>query len=422
METDRYGIIGFGCAGYHAAKTIRRFRPRAQIDIFESGRGLLNPMLTTYFVEGKLDQPQMYPFGDPDSVCGELSLNLVRAKVEQLRPERMEITAGGMNQRYTSILIASGASAAVPPFAKTASKPVFFMRTEQDAQLLKEYLQRHSVRRAVVIGASMVGIKVTEALFLAQVETVLLDGAPQIFPLAAFPSMAGKIEEVLQKHGIELRCGVRVLGIGAGGVELADQADVPCDIVCLCVGTRANLDFLPADGAMAPETRRGVVVNTRMETSCSGVFAAGDCCEGGNLQTGGTAPIGLWAKAAAQGICAGSNMVGMSREYYGTIPHNTARFLGTTFAGAGDPSYEGERFMLSTREMDLELVLDGGQLICFNLLGNSRISGVLKSILLKRILSPDGEISDCQQAILKQAGLTKDLINKIGGDKNGICI
>ena len=50
-----YAIIGFGCAGYYGAKAIRENDPDGTITVYsEHGYSPYNPMLTTYYVAGKI--------------------------------------------------------------------------------------------------------------------------------------------------------------------------------------------------------------------------------------------------------------------------------------------------------------------------------------------------------------------------------
>ena len=62
---SKYAIVGFGGAGYHAAKEIRRLDMEAVIDVYSDTEiGPYNPMLTTYFVKGAIPYEAMFPFGE----------------------------------------------------------------------------------------------------------------------------------------------------------------------------------------------------------------------------------------------------------------------------------------------------------------------------------------------------------------------
>lgn len=418
----QYAIVGFGCAGYHAAKRLRQLCPEDEIHIYErTERGGANPMLTTYYAGGRIGFEQMFPFGDMRDICRTFRLELHSQPVVRVEAaDRRVVTADGESCQYHKILIATGASALLPAFLHIEGRDVFLMRTVQDAEALRTYVQDHQVDTAAVIGASMVGIKVAELLHSRGIKTTLLDAADYIFPLAAYPETAQEISQALEAQGLRLRMGMRISGVNAGGVVLSDGGGLPADLVCICIGTRANVELVSNTQVLegqGVELRRGIVINTRMETSAAGIYAAGDCCEGCNLQTGESTIIGLWANAAAQGQCAGSNMAGQFEEYYGSFPHNITRFFGMTFVGLGDPKLPGTYRTFCGDEVTVRLVIHDGKIASINLLGRCTISGVLKSILVKRLGKGTGGLSTTQQGLMEQAGLPKEFIAFVGGEE-----
>ena len=72
-----YAIIGFGCAGYYGAKAIRENDPDGTIAVYsEHGYSPYNPMLTTYYVAGKIPFEGLFPFGDMEKIRQELRLEV----------------------------------------------------------------------------------------------------------------------------------------------------------------------------------------------------------------------------------------------------------------------------------------------------------------------------------------------------------
>jgi len=185
-------IIGFGCAGYSAALAARRAMPDAVIHIYsDTEEAPYNPMLTTYYVSGKIDEKAMFPMGDLEAVSRELGAEIFcSSPVKQLRAADMEIVlSDGSARRYDDIVIASGASAVVPPIGPLPEKGIYTMRTASDARRLEKALDG-SVGSTVVVGAQMVGIKLVELLTKRGIKTTLADMAPQMFPASAYPSVA----------------------------------------------------------------------------------------------------------------------------------------------------------------------------------------------------------------------------------------
>lgn len=332
---ENYAIIGFGAAGYSAARELRRRCPEAQIDVYEkTGRGVACPILTTYYAEKRIGYDSMYPYGNAETLCKAYGLTLISQPVAALEAESRTITTeNGARKSYDAVLVSSGASAVKPRFIQIEDgRPVFLMRTASDAVALREYLDSHDVKRAAVVGASMVGIKVAEIFQMHGVSTVLLDVAEHMFPLNAYERTALKIQAMLEQKGICVRMGTAVSKVVQEGIVLSDGEQIDAEVVCLCVGIRANLDMIRPD---VVRMNKGIVVDEYMQSSCAGIYAAGDCCEGMNMQTGKPEIIGLWANAHEQGRCAAANMAGRPTRCYGTVPNNIARFLGIVFVGVG---------------------------------------------------------------------------------------
>lgn len=419
----RYAIIGFGCAGYHAAKAIRESGDRTPIDVYEATKEPpANPMLTTYYAGDKLSLEGAYPFGSMAQIMKELNLHVLDGvKVQSVKPyEKVVITADQKMVSYDKILIATGASAILPPMKGLPDPRVFVMRTMADAQSLKDYLAAKEVKRALVVGASMVGIKVAELFYKKGIDTTIADMAPFLFPLAAYESTGRELERRLQEKGFHFKWSAGIEEITRDGARFSDHTEVPADIICLCIGTRANLELaanLETVQGSGLEIRRGLVVNHRMETNIEGIYAAGDCCEGTNLQTGETMIIGLWANAGSQGQTAGQNMAGIPSEYQGNIVHNITHYMDTDFIGLGDTRLPGKRISWGDIRGDfyIEAVLDGKRLQSMNIIGGREVSGILKSWLMKRIQDDQAELSAMQKGVLLHYGLDQELIDRLGG-------
>lgn len=417
-----YAIVGFGCAGYHAARAIRRADPAGRIAVFnDTGHPPFNPMLTTYYASDRISLDGVFPFGSLAQVQRSLNLELYTGtKVLQVDTNQKVIETEERTQPFDSILIATGAYALVPKPLLQGGGKFFLMRTLADAQQLRTHLDSHSVRNAVVVGGSMVGIKVAELLCRRNIQTTMIDAAPYLFPLAAYQSTAEVIQDQLEKAGLRLVFNAQVSTIRPQGVELADGSLLEADLVCLCIGTRANVELVANTQVVerqAIQIKRGIVVDEQMRTSCPGIYAAGDCCEGTELQTGKTAIIGLWANAGAQGECAGRNMAGVSCRYYGNILHNITHFFDMDFIGLGDPSLPGEHHLFQGNNFTIEIVLDGEKLNSVNIFGNYKISGILKNYLVKRVLDSHAKLTTAQKGLLISEGLSVAFVELIGGDK-----
>lgn len=388
---ERYGIVGFGCAGYHGAKSLRANGYTGVIDVYtDTGMAPENPMLTTYVTAGRLPETGAYPFGTLEEISRELRLNIHAQRVEQVEPLTRTVTSGGTARNYDKLLIATGANAFVPPVEGRESPNVYTMRTMRDARSLRERLDQGRIHSAVVVGASMVGIKIVELLRQRGIACTLSDLAEHIFPTAAFDSVAEEIERRLAEQGVELAFGKGLAGLadqpeGGVTVRLSDGSSLNCDLAVLCIGTRPNLGFLEKD---ALETGRGGLrVDDHMATSAPGVYAAGDCAEHRNIQSGQPQAVGLWANAGRQGDVAGAAMAGRRDVYEGSLVHNITHFMGMDFISLGDKRLGGEHRVFSHRAdgLWLEALVANGRLNCVNILDSHEISGIVKGMLMKQL-------------------------------------
>ena len=421
----KYVIVGFGCAGYYGAKTIRENDPEGSITVIsEHEYAPYNPMLTTYYVSEKIPFKGLFPFGELEAIKEELNLNiLTNTKVEKVDSEKKEvICTDGTVVSYDKLLIATGATAFAPPIKGLEKSEAFYMRTIDDAKRLKDALDQNQYKKALVVGASMVGIKVVELLNKKGIDTVLADLAPRMFPVAAYENVSREIERRIQEKGIELQFGKAIDSVSKteDGYDctMTDGSKIVCDLIVLCIGTRTNLTCIDNETVVI---NRGIVVDENMTSSNADIYSAGDCCEGMELQSKNNMIIGLWANAAHQGVTAGANMSGGNANFTGNFLHNITHFMDMDFIGFGDNRIQGEVYTSGNIESGLyvEAVVTENGLAGVNILDNYRISGAVKNYLYRILETGNTELSSLQRGILVKEGLKPSFIEKMEGIKNG---
>ena len=419
--SKRYAIIGFGCAGYQALTALRESDMEAEIHIFSDlGEPPANPMLTTYYAAGRLPYEALFPFGSLEDIERRYSPVLhmdtpVTAMDAGARTIRCGEEAFGP---FDGILLATGADPVVPPLGVTPGGRVLCMRTVADARLLRERLGDGTVKSVTVIGGSMVGIKIVELCQEAGLACTLADMAERIFPLAAFPDVSAEIERRLMEKGVKLRFGSAVTSAEEMADHVttvfADGEPVVSDLLVLCIGTRARTALAREAGL---EVGRGIVVNDSMETSVPGIYAAGDCCEGRNIMTGGHQIIGLWANAAYQGQTAGHCMAGDPTVFSGNILHNITHFMGMDFISFGDVNATGEVHTIGkpTDPRYVKAVVSGGEIRCINLLDSYHISGVIKNYIMNRFTGNKALLPAALRGLLAREGFTDEFLTLFEG-------
>ena len=243
-------IVGNGCAGAECIKALRESGYREKIHLLTDSRWpISNPMLTTYYVAGKIGFEGLFPYGASQEFYSKYGVDACpESPVVALDAEQKVVYAkSGLEIKYDKCLIATGATPVLPPIEGIGSDRIYTMRTVGDAIRLREAITK-TPKKALVIGASMVGIKVMELFYKAGVEVCLADLARHIFPLAAHPECARIIEERLVQKGIKLRFGAgierveeTVCGVRAYFKDSAESEEA--DLLVMCIGVQAKHQF-----------------------------------------------------------------------------------------------------------------------------------------------------------------------------------
>ena len=419
----KIATVGFGGAGYNAARAARKYDPDAVIDVYtETDTGPYNPMLTTYFVKGAIDCPALFPFGSLEDIRTNLHINIFpETSVVAMDAGQKRLTlSNNVTQQYDSILISTGASAFMPPIAGIDLLGVFKMRTARDAAALKQELDKGRAKIGLVIGASWVGIKVIEDFDARGMKCILVDGANWIFPTATFEETAQRIHKDLRQKGVELAFGQMLARIerepdGRLSAVMQSGSRFTADIIAVCIGIRANIRFAIDAGIQAG---RALIVDEHMRTSAPGIYAAGDCCEAVDIQTRTPKNIGVWMNAQRQGAVAGANMVGVPEKFGANLLLNLAHYMDYDFVSIGDITtctpedeayeYEDDHYYILAKKRR-------GRITCINMIGTADSNGVVKQILTRAFETGSTGLDIKTACFLIDKGFPKGFIDFIGG-------
>ena len=338
----RYVVIGASAAGIAAAERLRRFDPNGEIILVSRDGVSYSRCMLHLKISGERNDEELQ-FSDPDFFLDNRINWLKGANVTELLPDRKAIALEeGEKISYDRLLIASGASATMPPIPglREASNAAT-LRNMEDAAKIAGW-SRHKAR-CVVIGGGLVGLDVATALSAKKVEVTLVEVMGRILSLQLDAHASEKYADLLRKNGIGVIAGVGVRDAvpnGSGGVKainLADGRSLPCDFCVVAAGVAPNIGFIKGEVPALTHNKRAVAVDGRCRTSREDVYAAGDATF--------LAPI--WPEAVRQGRVAAENMAGGDA----VLPekswalNNSMNFFGLPtisygIAVAPDPSYQ----------------------------------------------------------------------------------
>jgi len=390
MNNKRIVILGNGGAAVLAAQSARVSGYRGEIHIVsDMNTPTFNPMLSPYYLKGVIPWNGCFPFGQ--SVYSEYNtICHFNAPVESLNPINQEVRlANGTRLPYDRCLVATGASPLIPPVPGLKNSPrAYPLRMAVSVKDLENAIP--SAKKVIVLGASLVGLKVAEVLSKRAIKVILLDVVDQMLPHGANPLSAGYLKIYFEEHGVDVRLGCAMEGMEGGPEGLAchfpDSIIEEADFVAVCTGVRPNIDFIDFDQV---DIKQAILVDQHMRTNRQNLFAAGDVSQGYNLFSGKQECLGTWGNACHQGRIAGYNMAGKEVIYPGSIPENISPFFDWTYAQLGDMQPQGEdiRYVAFGDPRDggyIVLAFDQEQLTGVNLINCTHLAGRFRRAITQR--------------------------------------
>jgi len=390
MAAKRIVILGNGGAAIHAAQASRNSGYAGEIHmVSDTDTPAFNPMLSPYYLKGVIPWDNCFPFGRSFYTEYDITCHF-HASVELLDHVNHQVAlANGERLSYDRCLVATGASPVIPPIPGLNDSPrVYPLRTVATVKSLENAIP--SAKKVIVLGASLVGLKVAEVLSKRDVKVILLDVVEQMLPRGAHPTSAAYLRKYFEEHGIDVRLGCTLNGMEGApeGVmcHFSDEIIEEADFVAVCTGVRPNVGFIDLGQV---DMKQALLVDGRLETSKEDLYAAGDVSQGYNLFSGQREWLGTWGNACFQGRVAGYNMAGKDVTYPGSIPQNISPFFDWTYAQLGDIQSHGD----SSRCVVFGdpqgkgygvLTFDQEQLTGVNLINCTYLAGELRRAIIRK--------------------------------------
>jgi NADPH-dependent 2,4-dienoyl-CoA reductase/sulfur reductase-like enzyme/nitrite reductase/ring-hydroxylating ferredoxin subunit len=308
-------IVGGGAAGSAAAEMLRRSGYDGQLTIVDEDNGSPydRPNLSKDYLAGHA--PEEWIPLRPDSFYAEHKIDVVRGRATGIDTKSKKLKVDGREPlEYDALLLATGAEAIRLDVPGANRAHVHTLRSLADSRTLIEAAKRP--RRAVVIGASFIGLEVAASLRARNLEVHVV--APESLPLERIlgEHLGSFVKSLHESKGVVFHLGRKPARIDTDSVTLDDGSHLEAALVVMGVGVRPRLAL--AEGAgLAMD--RGVSVNQFLETSVPGIFAAGDIARWPDPHTGDRIRVEHWVIAQRHGQTAARNMLG-AREAFTQAP------------------------------------------------------------------------------------------------------
>ena len=397
----RHVIIGAGPAGVVAAETLRRVAPASEIIVLgDEPEPPYSRMALPYLLAGNVGESGTH-LRHGDAHFETLAIDVRQDRVRRVDPaNRITILSNGHEIAYDRLLIATGAHPVEPPIEGIDSEGVENCWALADARRILAGARPGS--RVVLMGAGFIGCIVLEALAARGVDLVVVEMADRMLPRMMDETGGAMIARWCESKGVTVRTGTRVTEIERrnGSLVLATDSGDPleADLVVCATGVSPNIGFLDGAGGGAGaraaagtriECDTGILVDHRLRTSVSDVYAAGDVAQGPDFSTGRQEVHAIQPTAVEHGRIAALNMAGADTPFRGSLSMNVLNTLGLVSSSFGlwMGVEGGERSVAvdEARSRYLRLEFEDDRIVGALALGLTQHVGVVRGLIQTRV-------------------------------------
>lgn len=330
-DPQRVVIVGAGAAGNAAAEMLRREGYKGKVTLIGGDESVPydRPNLSKDYLAGNAPE-EWIPLRPPE-FYEEHEIELIRAvSVTSIDANARSVHLSNGEQRtFDRLLLATGAEPVRLPIPGGSQSHVHYLRTLSDSRAIIAAAEKS--KRAVVIGASFIGLEVAASLRSRGLPVDVV--APEKVPLERV--LGGDIGRFIQNthesEGVVFHFGRTSREITASAVILDDGSSIPADIVVVGVGVRPIIELAEKAGAAID---KGVITDEFLETSIPGIFAAGDIARYPDPRSGDNVRIEHWVVAERQGQTAARNMLGR-KERFASVPFFWSNHYSTAISYVG---------------------------------------------------------------------------------------
>jgi NADPH-dependent 2,4-dienoyl-CoA reductase/sulfur reductase-like enzyme/nitrite reductase/ring-hydroxylating ferredoxin subunit len=307
-------IVGGGAAGNAAAEMLRREGYDGPVTLISADESLPydRPNLSKDYLAGAAPE-EWIPLRSADFYREQKIDMVTNTAVSAIDPKAKQLRlSDGRSLSYGALLLATGAEPVRLSIQGNDLPHVCYLRTLADSRRIID--KAKVAKRAVVIGASFIGLEVAWSLRERKLEVAVVGKGSLPLKKVLGRDLGGLVRETHEANGVKFHLGRTPAVIQDRHVQLDDGTKLDCDLVVVGIGVRPNIAIAEQAGIA---TDNSVLVNEFLETNVPGIFAAGDIASWPDPRAG-RIRVEHWVVAERQGQTAARNILGAQEAF--TLP------------------------------------------------------------------------------------------------------
>ena len=297
-------IIGGVATGAKAASRLMRRDPEIEVTILERGKIIsYGACGLPFFIEDRVENYEELVSTPTGVIRDPVFFKNVKGVTVHIKTEAKKIdrknkivsainsdTGEELEYPYDSLVLAVGGTPVMPPIDGIGLKNIHKLSTIEDGIEIKQKLAEKKVKKAVIVGAGLIGLEMIEALKHWGADVTVVEMLDTVLPALLDRDMGLILGDYLKSMGVRVLNSEAVTkfeGDENGNVKkvVTSKNELDADMVLMAIGVRPNIELAKNAGLEIGESG-AVFVNEYLQTTDPSIYAGGDCAESTNLLTG----------------------------------------------------------------------------------------------------------------------------------------
>jgi ferredoxin-nitrate reductase len=409
---DKIIIAGAGAAAFRFLCTYRQLNETDEIQVFSKEKyPFYNRVLLPEYVNDTLSWSKLQKFQAGEFESLHVKLQLENEIVEINRAEKYVVDKHGQKHIYDKLILATGTRAYIPKDAPLNLPGIFTMRTRNDADQLKNFLQPKG--QVLIVGGGLLGLELAASLSDIEVNVSILQLGSRLME-RQIDNLGGELLlDFVEERNITVYMNDQMQGVeparqhGKLFTRLRSGKTLTVDAIIYAVGTRPNIEFAQEAGL---ESARGIIVNDHLQTSDTNIFAIGEIAEHRGRMLGITAAAEKQADVLARFLHGDVQSI-----YEGAVPMNILKLSGLDLCSigvaeipVGGEAYDEILFIDKSMRYYKKCIIKEDRLVGAVLIGDKSEFAEFKSLIENKV-----ELSERRMQLLRSGKKADPVMGKL---------